>query len=155
MTAAVAALLIAAAPAAYAAETSTTTQSAMATNPTGNIIHSDQIRVSKMIGSAVYDAQNRDIGKVSDVIIDRDGRVAAVVLDVGGFLGMGGKLVAINLSQIKAVGNHLTLDMTKEQLQQARAYQLEDRDTGAGTSPSPASGGHLGTGSGTSTAPRQ
>jgi sporulation protein YlmC with PRC-barrel domain len=97
-----------------------------------------------MIGSAVYDLQNRDIGKVKDLVLNKDGAVDVVVLDVGSFLGMGGKLVAIPISDIKTNNNRLTLDRTKEQLQQMAAYQLENRDTGAGSSTAPVTGGRLG-----------
>jgi len=97
-----------------------------------------------MLGSAVYDMQNRDIGKVSDLILNKDGKVDAVVVDVGTFLGMGGKRVAVPLSDIKTDHNRLTLDRTKEQLKQMAAYELENPDTGAGTSTSPTTGGHLG-----------
>lgn len=60
-----------------------------------HIIQSDEIRASKMIGSAVYDLQNRDIGKVGDLVLNKDGAIDAVVINVGSFLGMGGKYVAI------------------------------------------------------------
>ena len=116
------------------------------TNRAEEVIQSDQIRASKMIGSAVYDVQNRQIGKVRDMVLDRSGQIAAVVVDVGGFLGMGGKNVAVKLSDIKTDHNRLTLDVTKEQLQQMANYRLEDRNTGAGSSASPVKGGHLGTG---------
>jgi sporulation protein YlmC with PRC-barrel domain len=145
LTAAAAALFMATAPIAYAQSAAHETTVAMA-SPSG-VIQPDQIRASKMIGSSVYDVQNRDIGKVQDVILDRDGRVAAVIVDVGTFLGMGGKDVAVQLSDLKADNNRLTLDMTKEQLQQAQAYQLENPDSGAGTSTSPVHGGQLGSGS--------
>jgi len=94
------------------------------------------------MGSTVYDLQNRDIGKVKDLVLNKDGKIDAVVLDVGTFLGMGGKYVAVPLSDIKT--DHNTLDRTKEQLQQMAAYQLENPDTGAGTSTSPTTGGRLG-----------
>ena len=97
-----------------------------------------------MIGSAVYDLQNRDIGKVKDLILNKDGNLDNVVLDVGSFLGMGGKYVAVPISDIKTNNNRLTLDRTKEQLQQMAAYELENPNTGAGTTTSPATGGHLG-----------
>ena len=152
ISAAVAALLITATPLAYA-QTSTTTrmQVATTTNQVGTTIQPDQIRASKMIGSSVYDLHNRDIGNVKDLIVDRDGKVAAAVVDVGTFLGMGGKYVAVSLNDIKTDNNRLTLDMTKEQLQQAKAYRLENEDTGAGTSASPVRGGHLGTSAGDDT----
>jgi len=109
-------------------------------------IQPDQIRASKMIGSAVYDVQNRKIGIVKDLVLDRDGQVALVVVDVGAFLGMGGKYVAVSPRDIKTDHNRLTLDLTKEQLQQAQNYRLENSYTGAGTSTSPVHGGHLGSG---------
>jgi len=109
-------------------------------------IQPDQIRASKMIGSAVYDVQNRKIGIVKDLVLDRDGQVASVVVDVGAFLGMGGKYVAVSPRDIKTDHNRLTLDLTKEQLQQAQNYRLENSYTGAGTSTSPVHGGHLGSG---------
>jgi hypothetical protein len=68
------------------------------------------------------------------------------VVDVGAFLGMGGKYVAVNLRDLKTDHNRLTLDLTKEQLQQAQNYRLENPNTGAGTSTSPVHGGHLGSG---------
>ena len=140
-TAIFAAIIAAAAPGAFAQ-----TRAVPETHPavTSHIIQSDEVRASKMMGTTVYDLQNRSIGKVSDIVLNKDGKVDAVVLDVGSFLGMGGKYVAIPLSDIKTDNNRLTLDRTKEQLQQMAAYQLENPDTGAGTSTSPATGGQLG-----------
>ena len=97
-----------------------------------------------MIGSTVYDSQNRSIGKVSDLVLNRNGSVDVVVVDVGSFLGVGGKYVAVPLTDIKTDNKRLTLDRSKEQLQAMAAYQLENPDTGAGKSTSPATGGHLG-----------
>jgi sporulation protein YlmC with PRC-barrel domain len=147
-TAVFAAILAAGMPAAFA-QTSATPETrpetrAVVTSPNHNTIMPDQIRASKMISANVYDVQNRDIGSVEDLVLDRDGKVAAVVLQVGSFLGLGGKYVAVNLSDIKTDNNRLTLDRTKEQLQQMAAYDLENKTTGAGTSPSPATGGRLG-----------
>jgi sporulation protein YlmC with PRC-barrel domain len=110
------------------------------------VIQPNQMRASKMIGSAVYDVQNRKIGKVRDLVLDRGGQIAVVVVDVGSFLGMGGKNVAVKPSDLKTDNNRLTLDVTKEQLQQMANYRLEDRSTGAGSSPSPVKGGKLGSG---------
>jgi sporulation protein YlmC with PRC-barrel domain len=140
-TAIFAAIIAAAAPGAYA-QTRTVPETHVAL--TSHIIQSDEIRASKMIGSTVYDLQNRNIGSVKDLVLNKDGQVDAVVLDVGSFLGMGGKYVAIPISDIKTDNNRLTLDRTKEQLQTMASYQLENPDTGAGTSTSPATGGHLG-----------
>jgi sporulation protein YlmC with PRC-barrel domain len=124
--------LAAAAPVAYAQ-----------TVATSHSIQTDQIRASKMIGSAVYDVQNRKIGSVDDVILNKSGKVDAVVIDVGSFLGMGGKDVAVLPSDIKTDNNRLTLDRSKEQLQQMATYDLKNTNTGAGTSTSPVEGGKL------------
>jgi len=140
-TAIFAAIIAAVAPGAYA---QTSTMPAARTAVTSHIIQSDEVRASKMIGSTVYDLQNRNIGKVSDLVLNRDGAIDVVVLDVGSFLGMGGKYVGIPISEIKTDNNRLTLDRSKEQLQAMAAYQLENPDTGAGSSTSPTTGGRLG-----------
>ena len=144
MTAALALALAAAAPVAYA-QTATThdTRAVAANEALPQSIRTDEIRASKMIGSAVYDVQNRKIGSVSDVVLNKDGKVDAVVIDVGSFLGMGGKDVAVLPTDIKTDSNRLTLDRTKEQLQQMARYNLENKNTGAGTSTSPVQGGNL------------
>ena len=140
-TAIFAAIVAAAAPGAYAQTRAIPETHAAVTS---HIIQSDEVRASKMIGSAVYDLQNRDIGKVKDLVLNKDGAVDVVVLDVGSFLGMGGKFVAIPISDIKTNNNRLTLDRTKEQLQAMAPYELENPNTGAGSSTSPTTGGRLG-----------
>jgi len=145
---AIALALAAAMPAAYAQNTTHDTRAVTAAGP-ATMIQPDEVRASKMIGSTVYDVQNRDIGNVKDLILGKDGKVDKVVLDVGSFLGMGGKYVAVPLSDVKTDHNRLTLDRSKEQLQQMAEYRLEDRTTGAGSSTSPPEGGRLGTGTST------
>lgn len=134
--------LLGTAPIAFAA------QQAQPTNAQAGqeYIQTDQMRASKMIGSRVYDMHNRNIGKVQDLIMGRDGKIDLVIVDVGSFLGMGGKNVAVKPGDIKTDNNRLTLDVTKEQLQQMANFNLRNRDTGAGSSASPVHGGKLGTG---------
>jgi sporulation protein YlmC with PRC-barrel domain len=142
LTAAVALALAAAAPVTYA-------QTATSHDTLPHSIQTDEIRASKMIGSAVYDVQNRKIGSVDDVILNKTGKIDAVVIDVGSFLGMGGKDVAVPPSDIKTDNNRLTLDRTKERLQQMASYDLKNGNTGAGTSTSPVEGGRLQNGTST------
>ena len=78
-TAMFAAIVAAAAPGAYA---QTSAMPATRAAVTSHIIQSDEVRASKMIGSTVYDLQNRDIGKVKDLVLNKDGAVDVVVLDV-------------------------------------------------------------------------
>jgi sporulation protein YlmC with PRC-barrel domain len=80
-------------------------------------------RASKLIGSKVYKGDT-SIGQIEDLLVDLDhATVAAVILSVGGFLGLGDKLVALPVSQIK-VGSEakFTTDLTKDQLTSAPAF---------------------------------
>jgi len=58
-------------------------------------------RVSDIQGQDVYSRSGEDIGEVNDVLIGPDGRVAAVVVGVGGFLGIGAKNVAVSMDSLQ------------------------------------------------------
>ncbi len=60
-------------------------------------------RTSKVVGVSVYNDNNESIGSINDLLIDRNGNIKAVVLGVGGFLGMGAHLVAVPYDKIKFV----------------------------------------------------
>jgi sporulation protein YlmC with PRC-barrel domain len=60
----------------------------------------DQWRASKMVGLNIYNKDNEKIGDVAELIVDRSGKLEAVVVGVGGFLGLGEHDVAIPYSQI-------------------------------------------------------
>ena len=134
-----AAIIAAAVPAAYA-QTRTVPDTRVAV--THSMIQPDEVRASKLIGTSVYDVQNRNIGSVKDIVLARSGAVDAVVVDVGSFLGMGGKYVPCDWRH-QTDGSRLTLDRTRNNCSRWR-YRLENPDKGAGTSPSPATGGSLG-----------
>ena len=127
--AALAALVLATAPAAYAAA-----------DPAMTTVKPGEVRASKFIGSSVYDVQNRKIGSVKELMFDRSGRIDQAIVDVGAFLGMGGKLVAISLNDFKTDNNRLTLDMSKEQLKAAPEFRYRDTESTGSSAPSQ---GHL------------
>lgn len=56
---------------------------------------------SKLIGLSVYDTQNQKIGSIVQLMVDKDGTIKAVVIGVGGFLGMGERDVAVKFSELK------------------------------------------------------
>lgn len=58
-------------------------------------------RASKMIGAAVYDDQNQRIGSVDDLIITGQNTLTVAVVSVGGFLGLGSKLVAVPYNNLR------------------------------------------------------
>ena len=55
----------------------------------------DEWRAPKLVGVDVYGADNKPIGKIKDILISHDGSAKAVVIGVGGFLGIGAKDVAV------------------------------------------------------------
>ncbi|HWD57370.1 MAG TPA: PRC-barrel domain-containing protein [Stellaceae bacterium] len=132
LTVALAAMMTAAAPLAYAQTTApmqntpSTSRATQSSFTTG----SGELRASKLIGSSVYDVQNEKIGSVQDIVLDRDGKVAGVIIDVGSFLGAGGKDVAISLNDIKMTNDRLTLDRSKDQLKSAQPYHLTNDKNG-------------------------
>lgn len=82
-------------------------------------------RASKLIGSKVYKGDT-SIGSIEDVLVDfSHGTTAAVILSVGGFLGVNQKLVAVPTAAIKVDSEaRFTTDLTKEQLTNAPAFDF-------------------------------
>ena len=58
-------------------------------------------RASKVVGLSVYNDNNEKLGSINDLLMDKSGNIKAVVLGVGGFLGMGEHLVAVPLDKVK------------------------------------------------------
>jgi sporulation protein YlmC with PRC-barrel domain len=56
---------------------------------------------SKLIGTTVVGANNESIGDVNDVLMEKDGKAVAVVVGVGGFLGIGEKDVAVPFQSLE------------------------------------------------------
>jgi hypothetical protein len=55
----------------------------------------DQMLGADLRGARVYGANNENVGDIRDILLERDGRVAAFIVGVGGFLGIGEKSVAL------------------------------------------------------------
>ena len=60
-------------------------------------------RASKVVGVSVYNDNNESLGSINDLLTDNTGNIKAVVIGVGGFLGVGEHLVAIPFDKIKFV----------------------------------------------------
>src|SRR6202171_6148017 len=60
-------------------------------------------RASKMVGLNVYNDNNESLGSINDLLADKSGNIKAVVIGVGGFLGVGEHLVGIPFEKIKVV----------------------------------------------------
>lgn len=97
----------------------------------------DKISADNLIGTGVYGADDAKVGKIGDVVLSADNKVDAVVIDVGGFLGMGSKPVAIGMDNLKFMtdkngSNYLYTNFTKDELEAQPAYDkstyAENRD---------------------------
>jgi sporulation protein YlmC with PRC-barrel domain len=67
------------------------------------------VRASKLIGAAVYSDGNERVGSVDDLIMTENDKITVAVIAVGGFLGLGSKLVAVPFDQLKRDGDHVVL----------------------------------------------
>ena len=81
-------------------------------------------RASKLMGLKVKNAANETIGDINEILIDKSGKVAAVVIGVGGFLGMGERHAAVAFSALQVTRDKdsnpvITVNITKEQLKSA------------------------------------
>jgi sporulation protein YlmC with PRC-barrel domain len=92
-------------------------------------VPSDALPISEYYKAAVYDPKDAKIGDVEDVLLDRNGKVDAVMLGVGGFLGIGEKDVAVPFNAIKVTEKngkrYLVMDTTKQALESAPGYTYD------------------------------
>jgi sporulation protein YlmC with PRC-barrel domain len=92
-------------------------------------VPSDSVSLTHYYKQNVYDTSDNPVGEISDVLIDKDGRVTAVIVSVGGFLGLGAKYVSIPFSALrmteKADKRYLVMDTTKDALMSAPGYQYD------------------------------
>ncbi len=122
--------------------------------------NAQEIQASNFIGMRVYAAEGgvegeavegmqdgwEDVGEINDIILGRDGSVEAVLVDIGGFLGMGERQVALNMDQIQFVADDGTADAaddyflvisaSRANLEEAPEYSMDTAATGdAATEP--------------------
>ena len=94
--------------------TTTTTPSAPAPATTTNTTQvgsylteqsPDQVSANTYIGQSVYNGNNESIGKVTDLIMQKQGGIVAAIIGVGGFLGIGQKDVAVPINNVTVAQN--------------------------------------------------
>jgi sporulation protein YlmC with PRC-barrel domain len=79
-------------------------------------------RISELIGKPVYNPQGQKIGNVDDFVIQRD-KVLMTIISVGGFLGIGGRLIAIPYSSLKMTPKGMVLaGASKEAVRKLPAF---------------------------------
>jgi sporulation protein YlmC with PRC-barrel domain len=60
-------------------------------------------RASKLMGLDVYNDQNEKLGDISEILVDKTGKIDGVVIGVGGFLGMGQHDIKVEMSKLRFV----------------------------------------------------
>jgi sporulation protein YlmC with PRC-barrel domain len=98
--------------------------------------HTSAIRAKKVIGTTVKDPSGASIGKVEDIVLDKlSNNIMFAIVGFGGFLGMGEKFHPLPWSTLdydETEGGYV-VNLTKDQLQAAPAYSMEDLTQGDGT----------------------
>jgi sporulation protein YlmC with PRC-barrel domain len=92
-------------------------------------VPSDSLTVTDWYKQPLYDPNNNKLGDVKDVLVDRSGKINAVILGVGGILGAGEKDVAVPFEAVKKTTKnneaYLTLDITKDNLKSGPGFKYD------------------------------
>jgi sporulation protein YlmC with PRC-barrel domain len=93
-------------------------------------IPSDSATVTHWYKQSVYDPSDSKIGEIMDVLIDKGGKVTALIVGVGGFLGMGEKDVAVPFDAVKATTKdnnkwYLVMNSSKDALKSAKGFKYD------------------------------
>ncbi len=116
-----------------AAQTPTPMTGAGATRATGTLHETHGMwRSAALVGATVYNGSGTSIGEISNLLISPSGTVSTAVLSVGGFLGMGSKLIAMPYSALRFVPSHNNGNTTGAVTPQASPAPMA-----AGTAPAP------------------
>jgi len=95
--------LLATAALAQSPSATTTTAPAAAPVTASDMTFNGNWRTSKVVGLSVYNEANESLGSINDLLTDKQGNIKAVVIGVGGFLGVGERLIAVPFDKIKFV----------------------------------------------------
>lgn len=92
-----------------------------------NTIERDALTAENLTGATVVGPEGDDIANVGDILLTEDGQVDAMLIDFGGFLGIGQKRVAVSLDNLDFASNEngdiiIYSDFTREQLEAQPEY---------------------------------
>jgi sporulation protein YlmC with PRC-barrel domain len=85
------------------------------------------VRASDILGADVVNAKNEEIGEVDDVIFSRSDKKLHAVIEVGGFLGIGEKLVTVPLDELRMDGHgNVYLNVSEDMLKKHEKFAYND-----------------------------
>jgi sporulation protein YlmC with PRC-barrel domain len=93
-------------------------------------IPANSVTITHWYKQSVYDPNDSKIGEIEDVLVDRDGKATALIVGVGGFLGMGEKDVAVPFKAVQATTKnnnkwYLVMNSTKDALKSAKGFKYD------------------------------
>jgi sporulation protein YlmC with PRC-barrel domain len=93
-------------------------------------IPADSVTVTDWYKQNVYDPSDNKIGEIMDVLVDKTGKVTALIVGVGGFLGVGEKDVAVSFDSVQVTAKnsnkwYLVMNATKDSLKSAAGYTYD------------------------------
>jgi PRC-barrel domain protein len=84
-------------------------------------------QAQSVLGREVRSSANENMGRIVDVVVDREGRVRAAVIDFGGFLGVGSRKIAVDWNALRFDLDEkrelVTLELTRDQVKAAPEYK--------------------------------
>jgi hypothetical protein len=89
-------------------------------------------RASKLMGLNVYNEANEKLGDINELILDKNGKVNAVVIGVGGFLGMGEHDIAVSMDKLKFMEEPVRTSSTAPATTTTRDSAAAPRETTTG-----------------------
>lgn len=119
---------------------------AMAQSPTtttrpevnsASVSYKGQWRTYKMIGLDVYNQNNEKLGDISELLADQTGKIQTAILGVGGFLGVGERMVAVSFDQLKFVNQPIETKMASGTQTSTKSADSTTATTGAATTARP------------------
>ncbi|GGC11592.1 hypothetical protein GCM10011363_30240 [Marivita lacus] len=90
------------------------------------------VSTDMLIGKSVYDVDDNDVGEVTDIIVNADGEVSNVIIDFGGFLGIGSSQASLSFEELTILSTEgfgdvrLYVDATRDQIQNLPQYQASN-----------------------------
>jgi sporulation protein YlmC with PRC-barrel domain len=109
------------------------TTTAFAAGEVMTSVPAQSVTVTDWYKQSVYDTQNNKIGDVEDVLVDSQGKIDALIIGVGGFLGAGEKNVAVKFDAVKKTDQdnkiHLTMNANKDELKSAPGLKYDKQKT--------------------------
>ena len=95
-------------------------------------IDARDVSTEMLMGQSVYDTQDNDVGSIDDMRLDEDGAISHVIIDFGGFLGIGSSQAAIGYDELTILATdgysdvRIYVDATRDQIQNLPRYSARN-----------------------------